>query len=179
MVGPSSGFLTHPHFSPWASIGVSSNSSLLGAPRNSPKCLSTGPSYENKTTQRFIWSRIRNSDGSPARQPWTDDASRGDTYASFQTTRWPPYLKETQSTHHSRWIPRSANLPRPGQGAQQLVYAFRQWPVLAPLGRTGSDQGVDIRGVKTTGARRREEDAATMQDRWWLRGRDSNSQPSA
>jgi hypothetical protein len=31
---------------------------------------------------------------------------------------------------------------------RQLVYGFRRWVVLEPLGRSGADEGIDIRGIE-------------------------------
>jgi hypothetical protein len=31
---------------------------------------------------------------------------------------------------------------------RQLVYSFRDWVVLEPLGRSGADEGIDIRGIE-------------------------------
>jgi hypothetical protein len=31
---------------------------------------------------------------------------------------------------------------------RQLVYGFRDWVALEPLGRSGADQGIDIRGIE-------------------------------
>lgn len=34
---------------------------------------------------------------------------------------------------------------------RQLAYGFRRWVVLEPLGRTGADEGIDIRGIELVG----------------------------
>jgi hypothetical protein len=34
---------------------------------------------------------------------------------------------------------------------RQLTYGFRRWVVLEPLGRTGADEGIDIRGIELVG----------------------------
>lgn len=34
---------------------------------------------------------------------------------------------------------------------RQLAYGFRRWVVLEPLGRTGADEGIDIRGIELAG----------------------------
>jgi hypothetical protein len=39
---------------------------------------------------------------------------------------------------------------------RQLIYDFRNWRSLEALGRSGSDEGIDIRGIELTGVSERE-----------------------
>lgn len=40
---------------------------------------------------------------------------------------------------------------------RQLAYGFRDWVALEPLGRSGSDEGIDIRGIERVQGGRQDE----------------------